>query len=437
MALRKRPPRDGLVPVRWLAALMFALVTGLAGISAEPLTLQGAVDRALAVDPTYQKAVLAVDQAQNSLVDFVNWKGIAVSATQKQTSGVSSTGTSTAPSTTTLGLSLPLFDQLGATASVDQDKNAQVSLTATPLAHSDTSAQARIAYDQAVLASAQARVTAETSVRKAWLARVVAQAQYDVQVQKTALKATAYQDARVRLDKGSVTLTEVRTALQDLTDAQATQTTLERTLVKAGADLAQVLGEEVPDLASLDTAGLQALVSALGPVESSAATPTSVRTQALEVESQKAKAAAIWSLDPGFTVSGSASIPASGTTTWSGQATLTLSLGSWKGSDRSLADRAVALAQQTLAVQSSAAKATEAQARLAVEAANRTVESRALALSQAQDLLTQTKILVQAGKATELDLEDAQLGVVSAQDDQFSAWADLYGARLDLTAARS
>jgi outer membrane protein TolC len=423
--------------------LFLGLAVGLTSAGAEPLTLQAAVDRALAVDPTYQRAVLAVDQARNSLVDFVNWKGIGVSATEKQTSGSAASGGtgagagSAATTTTTLGLNLPLFDQLGATATLDQDRNAQVSVTATPLAHSDTSTQNRIAYDKAVLAAAQARVTAETTVRKAWLARASAQAQYDVQVRKTALKATACQDARVRLDKGNVTLAEVRTALQDLTDAQAAQTTLERNLVKAGADLAQTLGEEVGDLAPLDTPALQALVAALGPVDTTPVTPTAVRTQSLEVESQKAKADATWALDPGLTVSGSASIPASGTVTWSGQATLTLSLGSWKGSDRSLADRSVDLARQSLAVQTSAARATETQARLAVEAASRTVESRALALTQAQDLLAQTQILVQAGKATALDLETAQLGVTSAQNDQFSAWADLYGARLDLAAARS
>jgi outer membrane protein TolC len=65
------------------------------------------------------------------------------------------------------------------------------------------------------------------------------------------------------------------------------------------------------------------------------------------------------------------------------------------------------------------------------------VESRNLALTQARELLQETQLLAKAGKATDLDVETAQLGVASAENDVFQAWADLYGARLDLIAARS
>jgi len=424
-------PRYAVRMICALATLVFAFALA-TGVDAEPLTLQGAVDKALGQNVGYQTALLAVDQARNSLVDVVNWKGVGVSATQKQSSDAK------AASTTTLGLNLPLFDQLGATATVDQDKNAQVSVTATPLAHSDTAAQATIAYDKAILAAVQARVTLEASVRKAYLAQVSAQAQLDVQAQTTALKQTGYQDAKARLDKGTVTLTEVRTALKDWTDARSQQTTLERALVVAKTTLTSALQADAVDLAPMDGAAVQAAIQALGPLDATVkGTATSVKVQALEVDAQKAKADAVWWLDPGLSVTGTGVLPTTGTATWSGSVTLSLALGSWQGSDRTLADRSVELARQTLVAQTASARSAETQALLSIQAAASTVDSRQLALSQAKDLLEETLLLQKAGQATEIDVEEAQLGVTAAENGVFQAWADEYGARLDLVVARS
>ena len=65
------------------------------------------------------------------------------------------------------------------------------------------------------------------------------------------------------------------------------------------------------------------------------------------------------------------------------------------------------------------------------------MDSRQLALSQAKDLLEETLLLQKAGQATEIDVEEAQLGVTAAENGVFQAWADEYGARLDLVVARS
>lgn len=406
------------------------LVLACGGVGADPLGLEAAVTRALKVNVGYQTSLLSVDQARNSLTPLVNWKEAAVSATEKRTSDDEST--------TTLGLSLPLFDQLGASASVDADRNAALSLSASPLAHSDTAAQNRITYEKAVLAASTARTTLETSVRKAWLAQRTAQDKLDVQKRQTALLETAYLDTKQMYEKKEVTLTEVRTALKDWTDGRATQTTLEKTLVKAKAALATLVQTEVADLAPLDLGTLQDAVSALGPLETAVTgTSSEVRTQALEVEAQRAKAEALWVFDPDLEVTGTAAVPASGQATWSGAVTLTLALGDWQLGDRALADRALDLALRTLEAQRVAARSTEFQAVLAVQAAVDTVDSYGLALTQARDLLRETQLLVKTGDATALDLENAELGVTTAEVDLFGAWADLYGARLDLTAARS
>ena len=44
--------------IRSVATLVFGLVVGLLSVSAEPLTMQGAVDRALAQNVDYQTALL-------------------------------------------------------------------------------------------------------------------------------------------------------------------------------------------------------------------------------------------------------------------------------------------------------------------------------------------------------------------------------------------
>lgn len=412
--------------------ILFALSLLVAGVSllrAEPLSLEAAVDRALNENVDFQTALLSVDRARNALSGWVNWKSISVSATQKQASA--------GPSATTLGLSLPLFDQLGASATVDQDKNAQVTVNLTPLAHSDTAAQAQISYQKALLAASQARATLETAVRKAYLAQAAAEAQLAVQTKKTALQETAYLDAKARYAKGTVTLAEVRTALQDWIQARTTQTTLERTLVKTKADLAGRLQADSVEVSPLDVATLEAAVKALGPLDTAISSASSaVKTQALEAAAQQAKADAVWWLDPGLTVSANASLPAQGKQSWSGSVTLTLALGDWQGADKVVADRAAALARQSLEVQKAASRSTEAQALLAVQTSLDTLETRTLALAQAQELQTETRLLAKAGEATPLEVEDADLGVASAQIDLFSAWADLYGARLDLDASR-
>lgn len=413
-------------------AFVLALGTGLSG--AESLGLEAAVARALEVNVTYQNALLAVDQAAANRSDLVNWKGIAVSATQKQTSATETQGATT----TNFGLSLPLFDQLSASATVDQDQNTTVSLTASPLAHGDTADQSLIAWKKAVLAADQARATLDASVRKAWLAQASAQAQLDLQVRKVALLETAYGDQKALYAKSQVTLAEVRSALKDWTDARTDQSDLERTLVKARATLAGYLQAEAVELTRLSVAEIEALAAGLGPVDAQIqGTSTAVQLEALTVDSARAKANATWTFDPDLTVAASAGLPASGDPTWSASVTVSVALGDWQGTERALADRAVALAEASLRAQQTAARAQESQALLAVQSALATVESRELALVQAQDLLQETQILTKAGEATPLELEEAELGVSEAQNDLFAAWVEVYSARVDLVAARS
>jgi len=102
-----------------------------------------------------------------------------------------------------------------------------------------------------------------------------------------------------------------------------------------------------------------------------------------------------------------------------------------------LADRAFDLAVSTLEAKKVAVRSSEVQALLAVQTAEHKLESYQVALTQAQDLLQEYLLLKKEGDATELEVEDAQLGVASAENDLFAAWADLYGARLDLLAATS
>lgn len=422
-----------------LLLVLGVLIVGASLVRAEALTADAAVDRALRVNVDYQNALLTVDRARNSLVSWVNWKGIAVSATQKQTSGSGTSGTpgaQAAASTTTLGLNLPLFDQLGASVTVDQDRNAQVSVNLNPLAHSDNSVQARISYEKAVLSASQARITLETAVRKAYWAQAAAEAQVTVQTKRTVLKETAYQDAKARYAKGNVTLAEVRTALQDWIQARTAQTALERTRLKARSDLAGKLQGEI-EVTPVDSPSLEAAVKALGEPAPGTGLTTAVKAQVLDAEAAQAKADAVWWLDPGLTVSGSASLPAQGNLTWSGSVTLTFALGDWQGAEKAVADRSAELARQTLEAQQAAARSSETQARLTVESAADTVETRTLALAQAKELQTETRLLVKAGEATAMEAEEADLGVASAEIDLFSAWADLYGAKLDLAALTS
>lgn len=414
--------------------LVAGLVAGTTLTWGEGLSLDAAVTRALKVNTTYQTALLAVDQAAAAKVDWVNWKGVGVSATEKQAG--TGTDVTTGTTTTTLGVTLPLFDQLSASATVDQDKTIGASVTVTPLAHSATAAVNDLAWQKALVAATQAKATVTTSVQKAWLAQASAEASLAAQKKKTSVLETAYSDSKAQLDQGVVTLTEVRTALKEWTDARTVQTTLEKTLIQAKSTLANLLQSTSVTLEPLTTADLQALVTTADQATAATGTPATVKLQSLEVQTQQAKADATWWLDPNLSITGTGSQTAAGKTTWNGAVTLTLTLGSWQGTERSLADRQVDLARQTLTAAQASAQASVAQAQLAVQAANETVESRQVALNQAQDLLKETQLLAKAGKATQIDLEQAQISAEAAENDLFAAWADAYGARLDLQAAQ-
>lgn len=410
----------------WVAAWAWAAAGTLA---ADPLTLDAAVARAVGHNVTYQTALLAVGQADAARTGVVDWKAIGVSASQKRTS-------SAASPTTTLGLSLPVVQQLDATVAVDQDQTTTVGFTASPLAHATTSTQLELAYQKALLQADQARTSLVTSTKKAWLAQALAQRQVDAQQTETALMETAYRDAKAQYDGGAVTLAEVRTALKDWTDARTTLSSLQQTLVKARAALAALLQAPAVELAPLSVADLRALVEAWGP-GTAAGPSTSVKVQSLELAVQRAKADAVWWVDPGLTVSGAAVVAPGGTTSWDATVTLSWSLGDATLADKALAERAVALAQASLAAEQTASDLAGSQAVLAVQAAAETVESRSVALEQAQALLTETQLQHDGGLATALDVEEAALGVTTAENDLFSAWIDAYGARLDLDAARS
>lgn len=409
----------------WGGIGVWALVVPLA-VGADAVTLEAAVARALDRNVTYQTALLTVAQADAVRTGLVDWKDITVSATQKT---ASSDGGKT---TASVGLSLPVFDQLGATVSVDQDQSTSVAVTATPLAHSTASTQLDLTYRKALLAAEEARITLVTGTKKAWLAQAVAQAQADAQARETALKQTAYLDAKAQFDHGTVTLAEVRTALKAWTDARTTQSTLEQTLTKAQAALAALLQSEVVTLAPVTVAEVKAWVEGLGPlVPSAPELSNAVRAQGLEVANQQAKADALWWVDPQLSVTGTAVVPAGGATTWSGAVTLSLALGDVAVGDRLLADRAVALAQAALEAQKTSVRSAQAQSVLALQAASAAVESRTLALTQAQELEKETEIQARAGLATALDLDEAQLGVTTAENDLLAAWVDAFGARLD------
>jgi outer membrane protein TolC len=413
---------------RWLLVLAWgwAGALGAGGLGAEPLTLDAAVTRALEANVTYQTALLAAAQADAARTGVVNWKGVAVSATQKKSSSDSSTVT-----TSSVGLALPLFDQLGATVAVDQDQATTVAVTAAPLSHSTSSTQLELAYRKALLAAEQARIVLVAGTKKAWLAQAVAQAQADAQVRETALKQTAYLDAKAQWEHGAVTLAEVRTALKDWADARTTQSTLAQTLTKAKAALAALVQSDAVTLAPVTVDDVKALVEASPPVVPAPEAANAVRTQSLEVANQQAKADALWWVDPQVSVTGTAVVPASGTTSWSGAVTVSLALGDVAVGDRLLADRAVALAQAALEAQRTAVRSSQAQTQLAIQAAAETVESRTVALTQAQELWKETEIQTRAGSSTALDLEEAQLGVTTAENDLLAAWVDAYGARLD------
>jgi hypothetical protein len=391
----------------------------------------------------YAKAKNAAAIAAAAVPDLIKLKSATVSAEYgyKGSSSGSSTGASDG---ITLAASVPIVDQIALSASVSPESSSSVSASLSPLAHSDSRAQALIAYAKALASADEAGRTAGSKAVKAALAWMSLKRQLDTVEKTAALKEESYAAAKAAnaIDAESTTLDDLVSAMKDWSDARSSLVKAQAAELAVETSLHSALGASSGEV-EVSVLDAQALASALDSLESSLsdaltsgpAESYSLKAAALDVESSAAKAKAIWAFEPELSLSAGVGIPASGGSP-SPQASvkLTLSLDDLRGVQKANAEDSLAVARKALALQKSADRSSYEVAVAAVKKARINREGAKIARDLSSELADVAAYSFKSGSYSAIENEGAALSLASAEDGYYQALVDEYSAWLDLAA---
>ena len=189
-----------------LVVLVFFCIGNIVSAGAETLSSLEDITRfALERNLEYRQALLAVNKAASQTEGLLRISRTALSLTGQygQDSGWDAGA----------ALNIPILDQLGLSAKINQNKVSQISLSLNPLYHSDSTAQLSLAYKKALIQAEQVLIQTEQSARNAVLSWMASQRKIDYQKSLAQVKRISYEDEKVRYSAGEATLDDVREAL--------------------------------------------------------------------------------------------------------------------------------------------------------------------------------------------------------------------------------
>jgi hypothetical protein len=435
------------------AALVLLALCLAAAAKAEPERLAGLAaiaargeDRSL----DYAKAMNAAALAAADLPSLVKLKSTtltasytAASSSYSTYSGSSSSSSSSSSTGFALAADIPVVEQLGLSASVKADKSGSVSASLSPLAHSDTDEQARVAYDKAVAAADEAGGKAGAAAVKAALAKMSLDRQLATAERAAELKKEIYEAAKAAnvIDPKTTTLDDLVIAMKDWTDARTALSKAQSGARAAETALYAAIGSSKaativePLDADRLAAALTALSASLGGVLSSGpAQSYALKAAALDARSAAAKAKATWAFEPDLSLGGGVAISSAGAAFPTATVKLALSLDDLKGEKRSVALTALDLARRGVELQKASDDSAYEVATAAAQAAMVEVESRRIARDQAAELAAVADLSAKEGSFSALEDETAAQAQAEAEDGLYQALVDAYSAWLDLAA---
>ena len=407
-----------------LASVVTAAVLTLA-VSAETVnTIEQVEQLALLNSLEYKEAVLNLLNAENDLEGYIQLESSSIALSGTYSSGGVGWQTS---------LQLPVVEQLGISASFNQNLEASVGLFLNPLSHSTTVKESRLNYQLAAAKAESAAVSvADTAVSK-YLSWAAASEDYRIMKDAADINKTLYDDEKVRYEMGEATLDDVREAFtawsesrtdlnSSLSSLQAAETSLYAALnidpesVELGAPDSTVIAELTEKLKNdiaIDN------LSIIGNID--------VYSAEIEVENLQTRLSATWLFDPDFSISGSMSFSVDEPQPeLSATASISFSPDDWNSADINELEKEIEIYRQKTDQIINDEELKLSQAITAAEIGAINFELAGVELTQAEELLDEAEFLNKQGEYSEAELEETKLQYRKSELNLFKAAADYY-----------
>jgi len=422
--------------------LGIALVASLALLPAQihALTLEEAMNAALANDSTLADAKSNLSIAENALFKSASLYGssLSLSGTAKGSAAAdsSSTGQSAGGSSTevqesvTASLSVPLAKWLsiGVSGSTDlETASGTLSLSLSPLAKADT--QAKTSWEKAVIQSESAVRESMLSVRKDYRAVLTAKAAYAAKKAAVTTAQNALSKIQYLVELGKERKSEEISAYSDLMDAQGDLDSAESGLASAIQDLTLRTGLDITadtELEALDPAIERTLADA----DLWYARSADIRLARLSLDSQTSAAASSTAL-PDLSVGTSIDDGLA----WSVTAKVSLSPDLLFQKTKASADESLAIQRRAFATVERNVTTAYANQTSALAMAERNFENAQRFLESARLSETETKLLLERGEAAQATMDSATENRLSAEYQLAKATESLENARDQLDVA--
>lgn len=337
-------------------------------------------------------------------------------------------------------LALPVLEQAAVNASLGSDLRGRLGLVLNPLAHSSTDEKADLAYRKALAYAEETALTVENDTVSALLQWSAVEQKADTQERLTALKEQLYQDEKTRYTAGESTLDDVRDALKGWSEARVQLTSLQNQRQQALTNLYTLLNTE-PTRVSVTAVGMEELRSSLeslrGRINTATGNPSAVwkvESARMDTEGLQIELDNTWLIDPTVSINAGLDIDMSGAGFQGAGGSVTLSLGlqDLRKKEREELARDISLAEEQVVLATAESTLAYKQAQGALENATLTEEIVELELEETRELVDEATFLYEQGDISETELEEAQLLLVQAENEYFSALAEEYIALLEL-----
>lgn len=336
------------------------------------------------------------------------------------------------------GITVPVIDQITLFSSINQDSDIVSGLNFSPLAHDDTNEQNIITYEKALIEAEQAAL----DVRKEALTTALTWMDYSRQLHTqefmVTLKATVYEDEKVRYELGEASLDDVKEALLEWSEAQRDRTSLAQKERTARTNLYSTLQADTSKLtvSVLSMAALRQAIDELSAdidiTQAETETTSEVLLAELDTRSLEEVRKNTWLFEP--VLNAGLSVMQSADQDLQVGATVSVSFGLEDFNRAERDDLAIDIGlareqhQQTL----EQSKLEYEEQLLTLEASQASREIRNIELEQMELLKEEAEFLFGQGDMSELELEDARITCEQAENSLFSALVEEYTALLNL-----
>ena len=408
--------------------LMTAAVLFASGVYAETINSISQVEEtALLNNLDYRRAVLEVKKAEDGLEDILKINNSSLS--------LSSTYGSENNFQWRTAADLPLFEQISISASLDQDMKGTVGFNFNLLSHSVKVKTSRLDYEQK---RAAAKETAETIAKasiKSYLDWSAAKTDLDILGRTAALKEDAYNDEKIRYEKGESVLDDVRSAFTAWSESRAAVITAKNSLLDLEKTLYLNLGIDPQNstILSVEMDSLYTCISGLETELKSAEYSVTGRYAVINAQIEAEKSETVykntWLFDPQLLIGGALSIsPNTMYPETSITASVSFGYDSWNKEKQEERKAALEINRREKTQIRNSEQLSLQQAMVSAENSDINCSIAETEMEQAKELLEEARFQYTQGEYSSLELEETVIQYSQSQNNLFKALAARYMA---------